>query len=76
LSGRSGLSVSRIFAPGEVVSWNGVEWERRTTANALLPAARVHVPHLDEQVVDETRGMLHRSALLGAPTTPTASWSS
>lgn len=44
------LAVSRLYQPGQVISWDGRSWVGRATAQSLLPELLSHAPHLDETV--------------------------
>lgn len=44
------FGITRLYQPGQVVSWNEHSWVARPTARNLLPALRENAPDLDPRV--------------------------
>jgi hypothetical protein len=44
------FGVPRLFTDGAIVAWNGRQWERRPTANAMLPTVMRAAPTLPADV--------------------------
>src|SRR5205085_999694 len=44
------FGVPRLFTDGAIVAWNGRSWERRATANAMLPHVLRAAPALSADI--------------------------